>query len=374
MSGARVATDLAETDIPQEEWFAGLFGFDEATALRRPQPGGQVVRDCTQMQAKFKVDGEQLVSLVNDRSFGIGTFSTPSLAELRESRARLPSGKLELKHVATRDVFQMHSDPDYKRATFMAASQFNCLEFAHPNATPEDGVNNYIYDRTQGPACALAAPAATVYRNYFVDVDGQVGQTEAKQLNLLRDVLRKVETTEGELVRVANGYTSSDDTRLAELNSRLANLDGEQLRGAMRVGLHSGVEVPFGPRRLALRPPGQRQTVTQVFASALAIGYSDGGHASWEPLARIVLDAAYEATLLSAAIEQAEGRGSGQVVLTFLGGGVFGNDPQWIEGAIARACAKLKDVPLRVVVCHFGQVDKGVEARLEAAGRKDAAL
>ena len=36
-------------------------------------------------------------------------------------------------------------------------------------------------------------------------------------------------------------------------------------------------------------------------------------------------------------------------------------------GALLVSVIKLKDVPLRVVVCHFGQVDKGVEARLEAA-------
>ena len=55
-----------------------------------------------------------------------------------------------------------------------AASQFNCLEFAHPGAVPENGVTGYIYDGTQGPACSLAAPAATVARNYFVDTNGQV--------------------------------------------------------------------------------------------------------------------------------------------------------------------------------------------------------
>ena len=36
--------------------------------------------------------------------------------------------------------------------------------------TPEDGVTRYKDDPTQGPACAIAAGAATIYRNYFVPI------------------------------------------------------------------------------------------------------------------------------------------------------------------------------------------------------------
>ena len=56
-----------------------------------------------------------------------------------------------------------------------------------------------------------------------------------------------------------------------------------------------------------------------------------------------------------------------QVLLTFLGGGVFGNRNEWIEGAIARACVRLTGVGLRVIVCHFGKVDGGCVERLEQA-------
>ena len=47
------------------------------------------------------------------------------------------------------------------------ASQFNLLEMTAPSITPEHGVARYQLDRTQGPACAIAAGAATIYRNYF---------------------------------------------------------------------------------------------------------------------------------------------------------------------------------------------------------------
>ena len=46
----------------------------------------------------------------------------------------------------------------------------------------------YENDLTQGPACALATGAATVYRNYFVHVNGKSGQTTNNQINTLIDI------------------------------------------------------------------------------------------------------------------------------------------------------------------------------------------
>ena len=55
------------------------------------------------------------------------------------------------------------------------------------------------------------------------------------------------------------------------------------------------------------------------------------------------------------------------VMLTFIGGGVFANDPTWIEQAIARACVALDDVGLRVIICHFRRVNPETVRRLDAA-------
>ena len=65
----------------------------------------------------------------------------------------------------------MHADPELDGALFQVASQFNLLEMTGPSATPEDGVTRYSADHTQGPACAIAAGAATIYRNYFAPVE-----------------------------------------------------------------------------------------------------------------------------------------------------------------------------------------------------------
>ena len=68
------------------------------------------------------------------------------------------------------------------------ASQFNLLEMVSPTVTPEHGVTRYQHDRTQGPACAIAAGAATIYRNYFAPVGGGYGQTTERQFDGLADL------------------------------------------------------------------------------------------------------------------------------------------------------------------------------------------
>ena len=56
--------------------------------------------------------------------------------------------------------------------------------------TPERGVTRYAYDLTQGPICSIAAGAATIFRNYYVDTNGQEGQTELNQLNTLKGITK----------------------------------------------------------------------------------------------------------------------------------------------------------------------------------------
>ena len=66
----------------------------------------------------------------------------------------LRSGRLRVSTVVG-DVGRLYRESATKNALFQVASQFNLLEMAGPDVTPEGGVTRYIYDRTQGPACAL---------------------------------------------------------------------------------------------------------------------------------------------------------------------------------------------------------------------------
>jgi hypothetical protein len=70
--------------------------------------------------------------------------------------------------------------------------------------------------------------------------------------------------------------------------------------------------------------------------SVFPIGYSPVEASAWEPLARLVLNAAYEGTLAAAALAAATS-GNRTVCLTSVGSGAFGNPRSWILNAMRRA-------------------------------------
>jgi hypothetical protein len=357
------------------DWFAKLFGFAEMSV-------GASARHQL-VHSKLALKGNLLTSSENGASYNIGRFKTPSLAELRAAAGPPSGGALEIEHIAIDDIFALHSDPDARNAMFQAASQFNCLEMPSPSTVPEDGVTNYIHDHTQGPACSLAAAPATVYRNYFCKMpNGQLGQTYDNQHNMLGDLLGHLKLdpekaaalgVEGldanALVSVSNGYTDTlvpdsaqGNAGLQYLTELIAAAARDELCSKLRIGIHSEVEVPFTARdawtgECALAAEGEASSVSQAFCSAVACGYAHGTPEEWEALARVVLEATYEATLWAAALEQQQKVGSGVVYLTFVGGGVFRNRPEWIQEAIGRACAKLSKYPLKVKICHFRSID-----------------
>lgn len=322
------------------DWFERLTGFRE-TAY-----------DAT--RARLAVYGDQLRSLVNGKSYGIGYLELVSLNTLRErvrSGGDLP-GKLKVS-VVTGDVRSMHRAPEYTGALFQVASQFNLLEMTSPDVTPERGVTRYQLDHTQGPACAMAAGAATIYRNYFVSMGNDVGQTSERQLDGLADLGAALADTLGQPVEtlwdMRNGYAMCTRFGLDAIATHLGSLKPEQvelLSGKLCIGVHSDVEVTDGDGPL-------RPLVSQAFCSALPVAYSDVPSAHWRLFASLVLDAAYEATLLAAVLNAQRGV-SNVALLTSLGGGAFGNDRNWIHAAMRRGISRVCSFGLDVRLVSYG--------------------
>jgi hypothetical protein len=143
---------------------------------------------------------------------------------------------------------------------FQVASQFNLLEMTGPDVTPEHGVTRYAFDRTQGPACAIAAGAATIYRNYCAPVDGHVGQTQDRQIDCLRDLGAALRNEDNSLWTMRNGYALCTESGLASIARTIDAMsvaEQDSLRDRLRVGLHWDVEVTGGiaPGLLVSRAP-----------------------------------------------------------------------------------------------------------------------
>ena len=294
---------------------------------------------------------------MNGQRYGIGELELASLAELRARVAAWPGlpGRLTLR-VVKGDVRQLHQAPEYADALFQVASQFNLLEMTSPEVTPEMGVTRYQHDPTQGPACAIAAGAATLYRNYFVQVGESFGQTGTRQLDGLADLGAALSDRLGQPVgalwAMRNGYAMCSQTGLNSITRCLGALAPEKLdhlRGTLRIGIHSDVEVTDAEG-------SQRPTVSQAFCSALPVAYSRLPSTVWHAFARLVLEAAYEATIWAAVLNAQRGS-SNILLLTRLGGGAFGNDGSWITDALARALRLAAGFELDVRLVQNRSVD-----------------
>ena len=339
MSEPDSPTAIAETG----SWFEELFGFAESAEEVRRQL-------CVEETARGNVLCYR-DSRANGVRFGIGTLETPSLGELRERAPRAAAGSIRVRNFVG-EVGELHHNAD-NGDFFQVASQFNLLEMVAPTVTPESGVTNYVHDSTQGPACALSAAAATVYRNYFVPVAGGIGQSEDRQIDFLHDLhqlLAKGRPNNGiRLWTMQNGYALLPPSTRDDFNSRFGALDEpgrDKLRAALRIGVQRNVQVTRA------QSPSH---VTQCFCSALPLTASPTSSKEWRAFARLILEASYEATLLAAA-ENLQQTGNPVVYLTMVGGGAFGNDDRWIQGAMERAFAKLAHMPLDVRIVHYNRI------------------
>lgn len=290
-------------------WFEELMGF--------PESSPENVHENITHEGKF------LVSRVNGRRVRCGSLTVPSLDELRRRIGENTGGRPSASEVVG-DVGALHRDPQNGGALFQAASQFNLLEMAHPSVVPEHGVGIYESDPTQGPACAISCGGGTIFRNYYVLVGGELGQTSDRQIDCLEDL--GVALGGPGLWEMRNGYALLTIEGLRHINALLDSTTEDkrnELRGLLRIGVQHDVEVL-----------GTDHCVTQVYGSALPVAYGTPPSSLWEPFARLVLEASYEATLTVARC-----LGIARVYLTLLGGGVFGNHDSWIGDAVLRALA-----------------------------------
>ena len=322
-------------------WFETITGFPEESPA--------------QVRENITVDRQTLTSHANGKAFVYGELETPTLAELRQRvhASGHKSGEISVREVVA-NVQDLHTNASNAGSLFQVASQFNLLEMVSPDVTPERGVGIYERDRTQGPACAIAAGAGTIYRNYFAIVNGQTGQSANNQIDCLADIGAALRNTNSRLWEMRNGYALCTQSGLVEIAHRLqASSESEldRLRELLRIGIQWNTQVTLND---------SQHTVSQAYCSALPVAYSHHPSHLWAAFARLILEAAYEATICTA-ILNAMRRGSNRLFLTLLGGGAFGNETSSIIGAIQRALRLYKDGELDVAIVSYGSPNPYVQ-------------
>jgi len=271
------------------------------------------------------------------------------LAELREHvrACEHAAGKISAREVIA-NVHNLHVQESNTGSLFQVASQFNLLEMVSPNVTPERGVGIYENDHTQGPTCAIACGAGTIYRNYFAVVNGRIGQSAENQIDCLADIGTALDNSGGRLWEMKNGYALASHNGLVEISNQLQAANENELdalRKLLRIGIQWNTQVTISD---------SRHTVSQVYCSALPVAYSNHSSRLWENFARLILEASYEATICTA-ILNSQSNGNNRVFLTLLGGGVFGNATEWITAGINRALNLYKDWSLDVAIISYGE-------------------
>lgn len=159
-----------------------------------------------------------------------------------------------------------------------------------------------------------------------------------------------------------NGYALAPLDGLSEISKRLktaSEMEWDELRRLLRIGIQWDTQVTLG---------SAKHIVTQAYCSALPVAYSHHPAASWEEFARLILEAAYEATLCAAILNSANTKNN-RFYLTLLGGGVFGNEPDWILDGLKRSLVRYVDWDIDVGIVSYGTSKPGVPQLIEELSR-----
>lgn len=100
-------------------------------------------------------------------TYWAGWFLQPTVADILSSLEEPNDTDTPvISIIEGRDVGELHLTTG-RVSLFQGASQFNALEMCTPKNCPEEGIQNYVDDNTQGPRVALACAPGTFVRNYY---------------------------------------------------------------------------------------------------------------------------------------------------------------------------------------------------------------
>ena len=326
--------------FPAENWFYHYFNFTESVDNVK-----------NQIEVNEYDDHSEIYCKANNKIFDCGKFQIRDIPSFRYlynqkrggGKFHVLKGKgMASKHFELIDVLNQQNLPEFNGATFLAASNFNCLELSSAKSSPANGISGYSRDLTQGPTLAASSIASTVYRNYFVKHgDNHVGQLE-KEINLL----------ERTPIKIVHGKAIIDEE--SEIINNF-NFNDENL---YQIGLHTNCHVITSRANYLqlIDTTKNNQIVHQVYAASFSLGrYVKRTPKNIEILKNLIT-AEYKATILAAwenSIKFPGKLGSNKCILTLLGTGAFDNPIDLIAQCICSLVDLIIESGLEVyVVCY----------------------
>lgn len=323
--------------IKGEDWFKHYAGFEE------------YVKGVYENMVLTENDGFcQIQSKINGKTFNCGKFTIRTIDSF--NLEPIGNGKLHIicgkgrysKRMDLVDVLQMQNNPDFNGATFLAASNFNCLEFPSAKSRASHGIRFYAVDVTQGPTLSIASFGAILYRNYFLPY-GKTQENVDDEINLLDSTPI--------FVNHGKACLSTDEEMKLVENFDFSN------ENLYKIGVHKNVEVTTNRLQqfnyIDAKPD---QYVHQVFAASFALGsYVARNERNLEILSEILFYE-YKLTILAAwenSLKYPDRAGSKKCVLTTLGMGVFNNPPEIVGNAISKCKDLILESGLDVYVVCF---------------------
>jgi len=363
-------------------WFEYITGMTEVSLRNlaaEPKPG-------VEFPIKPSADGGlEIVNSKTNQVFKAGKFELALIGDLKKSLAggekKAPckfvvfsrENRTPIKFV---DVAYIQGLPENKKAMFQVASNFNAVEAPSESRGPHvrTFTEDYINDRTQGPAASISAGAAAIAR---VHAAFYSDKTPLKEWQQTKDNQIKFLGHENiaPYFPVINGYIVLSDTAKPwpkEAEERAALLD------VAGVGLHADCQVIFGGTNSSSHflTVNQPHYIDQVFCAAMNCGQGMSGYNNLrkpdsQDKRDFILKVAYDGTYLCAVRRQTE-----KLHLTLIGGGVFGNPLPAICSAIYSAhmqyttdpACKLQEVVLSVFDPNVPYHIEGLAKSLKSQG------
>lgn len=283
-----------------DDWFKEVFGIRES--LNEIDRFISICEDDGKVVLKDKNGNNyysgvfsirDISSFHNLSNRGNGTFSIVKYEEIISDKEKIFSS-----------FGMLQSFKEFCGATFQLETQFNCLNFISKEQTAGNGISCYVYDNQNSTIASLGTSASLLYRNYFVESKGQIGDEI--------DLLDKTP------INVIHGFPIIQENDITKIKDKIDWNDLDNYK----VGTQQYCQVILSPNEDGFSFVKYPQYVNHVFVSSFSFQDNVIKDRFTYLIAENLLEAEYKLTILSSwenSILYQDLIGSKICFLTFIG-------------------------------------------------------